>query len=438
MQRRRAPRSTAETVVGALEARALGVLDVPERPDHVDRLFERVDALPGSESPAAHGLDPVPEGARTDPELGTAAAQDVEARDRACQHGRRAKRQVEHVRGEAHAARPGGDERQQRPGVEEPRLVGVVLEGHEVETRPVGERRELDDRLGVLGGRGDEDAELERVAVVGHAVEASAGSTRDVPGRPSGEQAVTILDFAGGAFIPVSVAAMIASGIVDGTESRRRVDRRRRVSGSAASQRRRHYRFTGLPPTLESLLGMVHASEDTTAVPSGATAEGSAPMHARRNLAVGVVVAAVISGLVAAQLAQAKPSASQGSAPPASSSCSLGANGNPIKHVIYLQFDNVHYRRDAADVPSDLEQMPHLLNFLQGNGTLMTNDHTILISHTAGGILSSLTGEYPDRNGQTVTNGYGFFKPDGTIGILVGVQVLDRSGRRRRSTRCRT
>ena len=140
-------------------------------------------------------------------------------------------------------------------------------------------------------------------------------------------------------------------------------------------------------------------------------------MKASRNLAVAVGVAAVISVLVAAQLAQARPTAARTSASPAASGCSLGANGNPVKHVIYLQFDNVHYRRDAAGVPSDLEQMPHLLNFLQGNGTLMTNDHTILISHTAGGILSSLTGDYPDRNGQTVTNSYGFFKPDGTIGF---------------------
>ena len=54
--------------------------------------------------------------------------------------------------------------------------------------------------------------------------------------------------------------------------------------------------------------------------------------------------------------------------------------------------------------------MPHLLNFLKGNGTLFTNDHTILISHTAGGILSSLTGLYPDRNGQTVSNSYDYFK----------------------------
>jgi hypothetical protein len=82
--------------------------------------------------------------------------------------------------------------------------------------------------------------------------------------------------------------------------------------------------------------------------------------------------------------------------------------------VIYLQFDNTHYRRDRPNVASDLEQMPHLLNFLQDNGTLFTNDHTILISHTGGGILSSLTGLYPDRQGQTVSNSYRYFKADGT------------------------
>ncbi len=55
-----------------------------------------------------------------------------------------------------------------------------------------------------------------------------------------------------------------------------------------------------------------------------------------------------------------------GTAAAAPSSCTFK---NGIKHVIYLQFDNTHYRRDAASVPSDLEQMPHLLNFLKGNGT---------------------------------------------------------------------
>ncbi len=84
--------------------------------------------------------------------------------------------------------------------------------------------------------------------------------------------------------------------------------------------------------------------------------------------------------------------------------CKLG--GGAIKHVIYVQFDNTHLTRDRAAVPSDLEQMPHLLNFIRGNGTMMANDHTVLISHTAGGILSTLTGVYPDRNGQTVSNSY--------------------------------
>jgi len=46
---------------------------------------------------------------------------------------------------------------------------------------------------------------------------------------------------------------------------------------------------------------------------------------------------------------------------PAWAQCNLG---NGIKHVVYIQFDNVHFRRDNPNVPSDLEQMPNLLNFL--------------------------------------------------------------------------
>ena len=93
--------------------------------------------------------------------------------------------------------------------------------------------------------------------------------------------------------------------------------------------------------------------------------------------------------------------------PPTTSGCLSG----PVKHVIYLVFDNTHFLRDRSNVQSDLEQMPHLLNFLKSNGTVLTNDHTILISHTAGGILSSLTGLYPDRQGQTVSNSYFYFDP---------------------------
>ncbi len=42
-----------------------------------------------------------------------------------------------------------------------------------------------------------------------------------------------------------------------------------------------------------------------------------------------------------------------------STRCGLGPNGQ-IKHVIILQFDNVHLRRDNPNVPSDIEQMPAL------------------------------------------------------------------------------
>src|SRR5258706_6335340 len=87
-----------------------------------------------------------------------------------------------------------------------------------------------------------------------------------------------------------------------------------------------------------------------------------------------------------------------------SSGCQLNSAKGNIKHVIYIQFDNTHFNRDNPNVASDLQQMPHLLNFMTSNGTLLTNDHTVLISHTAGGILSSLTGVYPDKHGQIVSN----------------------------------
>jgi predicted AlkP superfamily pyrophosphatase or phosphodiesterase len=94
--------------------------------------------------------------------------------------------------------------------------------------------------------------------------------------------------------------------------------------------------------------------------------------------------------------------------------CELNSAGGNIQHVISIIFDNTHFLRDDPNVPSDLEQMPHLLNFIKNNGTLLTNDHTVLISHTANGILTYLTGVYPDRHGQAVSTSYRYFKADGT------------------------
>ncbi len=84
--------------------------------------------------------------------------------------------------------------------------------------------------------------------------------------------------------------------------------------------------------------------------------------------------------------------------------------------------------------PSDIEQMPHLYDFLKDNGTFDTNDHTILISHTGGGILSladrSLSG--PARAG--CLERVRLLQPGRAARrcrLLVVVQVLDRQHRRR-------
>jgi hypothetical protein len=96
----------------------------------------------------------------------------------------------------------------------------------------------------------------------------------------------------------------------------------------------------------------------------------------------------------------------------AQAACQLTQSGK-IKHIVYLQFDNVHLRRDNPNVPSDLEQVPNLLNFLEQQGTLLTNHHTPLISHTSVDIVTSLTGVYGEKFGWGVGNSFGFFDPNG-------------------------
>ncbi len=103
----------------------------------------------------------------------------------------------------------------------------------------------------------------------------------------------------------------------------------------------------------------------------------------------------------------------------AQNTCVLNSPKGRIRHVIYVQFDNTHFVRDNPNVPSDLEQMPHLLSFLEGQGTLLTNHHTPLISHTASDILTSLTGVYGDRHGVPVSNSFRYFNPNGTSNLGV-------------------
>jgi hypothetical protein len=95
------------------------------------------------------------------------------------------------------------------------------------------------------------------------------------------------------------------------------------------------------------------------------------------------------------------------------SSCHLG---NGITHVVKLMFDNVHFFRDNPNVPSDLELMPNLLHFFTSNGTVLSNNHTPLIAHTAVDILSTYTGLYGDRNGVGISNSYRAYNADGAGG----------------------
>jgi len=95
----------------------------------------------------------------------------------------------------------------------------------------------------------------------------------------------------------------------------------------------------------------------------------------------------------------------------AGAQCQLNSPGGKIKHVVYIEFDNVHFTRDNPNVPSDCEQKPILLNFIKQKGALGTGDHTVLISHTANGILSTQTGLYSDNTGIFIANSFCDYAP---------------------------
>ena len=88
--------------------------------------------------------------------------------------------------------------------------------------------------------------------------------------------------------------------------------------------------------------------------------------------------------------------------------------GNGVQHVVDIFFDNVHYNRDNPNVPSDLEQLPALMNFIEDYGTLNSNAHTPLIAHTADDSLTNYTGLYGDRQGMGLSNDYETYNPGKT------------------------
>ena len=120
---------------------------VPRGADDVDGLGERIDRLARGEPRAADGRDGIPERAGSKPQLDASPAEDVEACDAAREHDRRSQRDVRDVRGDPHVGRLRGDEREQRPGIEEASLVRVILERDQVEAEDIGELRELEHRI---------------------------------------------------------------------------------------------------------------------------------------------------------------------------------------------------------------------------------------------------------------------------------------------------
>ena len=131
---------------------------------------------------------------------------------------------------------------------------------------------------------------------------------------------------------------------------------------------------------------------------------------AASTLAVSLGGSTAASASAGAQVGITALAASQSH--PHATGCALGPTGS-IKHVIYIQFDNVHFTRDNPNVPSDLQQMPNLLKFITGQGTLISHEHTPLIAHTADDIVTSETGLYGSQQGVPIANEYHYYVPGG-------------------------
>lgn len=140
-------------------------LAAPVRADDLDRLLQRFERLTRCSRRAAERADRLPEAARAETEIEPTAGQHVEGRSLLRDHRRPAQRQVRDVGKEAHAFRPREQVADQRPRLEVPPLVRVVLDPDQIDAELVGAVRERTVELDVRARRNDAQAELERSAV---------------------------------------------------------------------------------------------------------------------------------------------------------------------------------------------------------------------------------------------------------------------------------
>jgi hypothetical protein len=136
-----------------------------------------------------------------------------------------------------------------------------------------------------------------------------------------------------------------------------------------------------------------------------------ARMLASARRRTSLLTGAALAAFAVPALALGGQAAPAAAATHAAAGCHLG---HGVRHVIEITFDNVHFFRDNPNVPSDLQMMPHLLHFLEQNGTLASNNHTPLIAHTAVDSLTTYTGLYGDRAGMPISNSYRTYNPNGT------------------------
>ena len=161
-------------------------------------------------------------------------------------------------------------------------------------------------------------------------------------------------------------------------------------------------------------------------VPTRSSSSRQAPHRMLVTLATAVLVAA---SLAIAPVASAAP---PGPAGPPTGTCDLQSKGDKIQHVIYLQFDNVHFERDNPNVPSDIEQMPNLLQLPEGQRDVRhERPHDPDLAHgrrdpeLADRALSRPATARTSRT-RTATSG-----PTASCRVLVVLQVLDRQHGRR-------
>jgi hypothetical protein len=127
-----------ELVVLAFEAdRSLAA---PHEADYLDRLLERVHRFAARQHRAADRFDGVEASARAEPELDTPTRDEVERRRGLAENRGRAEREVGNVRKDVNLFGAHGHRREQRPRVDEPALVRVVLNTDQLETQLIGQR----------------------------------------------------------------------------------------------------------------------------------------------------------------------------------------------------------------------------------------------------------------------------------------------------------